>query len=107
MGRRGRPRAAIVITCAKEIASSRQAWIDTMAGRATQDPPSVAFEGEMASRGGTKSVERIVMVGGAAHRGSRRWSKIHHRGGCCGVPVEVDFSGRVPLPAPPVGKAPS
>jgi len=87
----------------KEIAEQPQAWIDTMAGRATAGSPSVAFEGEMLPAAGPKSVERIVMVGAGASWITSLVGKFIIEE-LCGVPVEVDFSGEFRYRRPPVGK---
>src|SRR5208282_2167249 len=50
----------------KEIAEQPQAWIDTMAGRATAGSSSVSFEPDLLPTTGAESIGRIVMLGAGA-----------------------------------------
>ncbi len=86
----------------KEIDEQPQAWIDTMAGRATPAASRVTFETELLPPGGAEAAKRIVMVAaGASWITSLIGKFIIER--ICGIPVEVDYSGEFRYRQPPLG----
>ncbi len=86
----------------KEISEQPQAWIDTMAGRATPASSQVTFESELLPPDGPEGVKRIVMVSaGASWITSLIGKFIIER--ICDIPVEVDYSGEFRYRRPPLG----
>ncbi len=85
----------------KEIAEQPQAWIDTMAGRATAGSPTVTFETELLPAGGPGSVGRIVMLGAGASWITAQVGKFMIED-LTGIPVEVDYSAEFRYRRPPI-----
>ncbi len=86
----------------KEIAEQPQAWIDTMAGRATAGSPRVTFETELLPPGGPEMVSRVVLVSAGASWITSLIGKFIIEE-LCAVPVEVDYSGEFRYRRPPIG----
>ncbi|MFZ0889136.1 MAG: glutamine--fructose-6-phosphate transaminase (isomerizing) [Candidatus Binataceae bacterium] len=75
----------------KEISEQPQAWIDTMAGRASAGSAAVTFEDEVLPPGGPEAIGRIVFVAaGASYITSLIGKYIIEE--LSGIPVEVDYS---------------
>jgi glutamine---fructose-6-phosphate transaminase (isomerizing) len=75
----------------KEIAEQPQAWIDTLAGRATAGAGAVRFESELLPAAGPRAISRVVMVSAGASWISSLIGKFIIEE-LCGVPAEVDYS---------------
>src|SRR5580658_8534807 len=75
----------------KEISEQPQAWIDTMAGRATPGSPAVVFDSELLGAGGPAAIGRIVMVAEGASWFTSTVGKYMIEE-LTGIPAEVDFS---------------
>jgi glutamine---fructose-6-phosphate transaminase (isomerizing) len=75
----------------KEISEQPQAWIDTMAGRATPGSPAVVFDSELLGAGGPAAIGRIVMVAEGASWFTSTVGKYMIEE-LSGIPAEVDFS---------------
>ncbi len=87
----------------KEIAEQPQAWIDTMAGRASANSASVNFETDLMPPAGAESIKRIVMLGAGASWITANIGKFMIEE-IAGVPVEVDYAGEFRYRRPPVGE---
>jgi glucosamine--fructose-6-phosphate aminotransferase (isomerizing) len=75
----------------KEINEQPQAWIDTLAGRASPGAGTVRFEHELLPKGGPSAIGRIVILGmGASWITSLIGKFIIEE--LAGIPVEVDYS---------------
>jgi glutamine---fructose-6-phosphate transaminase (isomerizing) len=75
----------------KEISEQPQAWIDTLAGRATAGSASVRLDEELLPPGGPEAIGRIVLVAaGASYITSLVGKFIIEE--LCRIPVEVDYS---------------
>jgi glucosamine--fructose-6-phosphate aminotransferase (isomerizing) len=86
----------------KEIAEQPQAWLDTMAGRATAKSAAVNFDMDLMPAGGAESISRIVMLGAGASWITALVGKFIIEE-IAGVPVEVDYAGEFRYRRPPVG----
>ncbi|MDB5107727.1 MAG: glucosamine/fructose-6-phosphate aminotransferase, isomerizing [Candidatus Binatus sp.] len=75
----------------KEINDQPQAWIDTMAGRASSGSPTVSFDPELLPKEGLAGIGRIVMVGAGASWITSQVGKFMIEE-FTGIPVEVDYS---------------
>ncbi len=87
----------------KEIAEQPQAWIDTMAGRATAGSSSVSFEPDLLPATGAESIGRIVMLGAGASWITAQIGKFIIED-LTGIPVEVDYSSEFRYRRPPIDK---
>ncbi len=87
----------------KEIAEQPQAWIDTMAGRATAGSPEVKFETELLPAAGAESIGRIVMLGAGASWITAQVGKFIIED-LAGIPVEVDYSAEFRYRRPPIDR---
>jgi len=87
----------------KEIAEQPQAWIDTMAGRATAGSSSVSFEPDLLPTTGAESIGRIVMLGAGASWITAQIGKFIIED-LTGIPVEVDYSSEFRYRRPPIDK---
>ena len=87
----------------KEISEQPQAWIDTMAGRAAANSPTVNFEAELLPAAGAKSVHRVVMVAAGASWITAQIGKFIIEE-LCGIPVEVDYAGEFRYRRPPLSE---
>ncbi len=85
----------------KEIAEQPQAWIDTMAGRATPGSAQVRFESELLPAGGPKAISRIVMVSAGASWITSLIGKFMIEE-LTAIPVEVDYSSEFRYRNPPI-----
>jgi glutamine---fructose-6-phosphate transaminase (isomerizing) len=85
----------------KEIAEQPQAWIDTMAGRATAGSAEVRFEGELLPPGGAETISRIVMVSAGASWITSLIGKFIIEE-LTAIPVEVDYSSEFRYRNPPI-----
>jgi glutamine---fructose-6-phosphate transaminase (isomerizing) len=85
----------------KEIAEQPQAWIDTMAGRATAGSAQVRFETEILPAGGPEAISRIVMVSAGASWITSLIGKFMIEE-LTGIPVEVDYSSEFRYRNPPI-----
>jgi glutamine---fructose-6-phosphate transaminase (isomerizing) len=85
----------------KEISEQPQAWIDTMAGRATAGSPAVTFESELLPSGGAEAIGRIVMVSAGASWITSLIGKFIIEE-LTGIPVEVDYSSEFRYRQPPI-----
>jgi glutamine---fructose-6-phosphate transaminase (isomerizing) len=75
----------------KEIGEQPQAWIDTMAGRATAGSATVRFEEELLPEGDPAKIRRMIFIGaGASYITSLIGKYIVED--LCAIPVEVDYS---------------
>jgi len=75
----------------KEISEQPQAWINTLAGRATAGSATVNFEQELLPAGGPQAIRRIVLVGAGASYITSLIGKFMVEE-LTGIPVEVDYS---------------
>jgi len=75
----------------KEIGEQTQAWINTLAGRATAGSATVNFEQELLPPGGPQAVTRIVFVAAGASYITSLVGKFMVEE-LAGIPVEVDYS---------------
>ncbi|HEY6419969.1 MAG TPA: glutamine--fructose-6-phosphate transaminase (isomerizing), partial [Candidatus Binataceae bacterium] len=75
----------------KEISEQPQAWIDTMAGRATPGSPTVRFDDELLPAGGPAAVGRIMIVGEGASWFTATIGKYMIEE-LTGIPAEVDYA---------------
>jgi glucosamine--fructose-6-phosphate aminotransferase (isomerizing) len=85
----------------KEIAEQPQAWIDTMAGRATAGSAQVRFESEILPAGGPEAISRIVMVSAGASWITSLIGKFMIEE-LTAIPVEVDYSSEFRYRNPPI-----
>ncbi len=85
----------------KEIDDQPQAWIDTMAGRATAGSSTVHFESDLLPAGGPSSIGRIVMVGAGASWITSQIGKFMIEE-LAGIPVEVDYASEFRYRRPPI-----
>jgi len=75
----------------KEISEQAQAWINTLAGRATAGSATVNFEQELLPAGGPQAIKRIVFVAAGASYITSLIGKFITED-LTGIPVEVDYS---------------
>jgi glucosamine--fructose-6-phosphate aminotransferase (isomerizing) len=75
----------------KEIAEQPQAWINTLAGRASAGAGTVRLDEDPFGAGGPQSITRVVMVSAGASWISSLIGKFMIEE-LCGLPAEVDYS---------------
>jgi glucosamine--fructose-6-phosphate aminotransferase (isomerizing) len=85
----------------KEINDQPQAWIDTMAGRASTGSSKVRFESELLPAAGPPAISRIVMVSAGASWITSQIGKFMIED-LAGIPVEVDYSSEFRYRRPPI-----
>jgi glutamine---fructose-6-phosphate transaminase (isomerizing) len=85
----------------KEINDQPQAWIDTMAGRASTGSSEVRFESELLPVAGPPAISRIVMVSAGASWITSQIGKFMIED-LAGIPVEVDYSSEFRYRRPPI-----
>jgi glutamine---fructose-6-phosphate transaminase (isomerizing) len=85
----------------KEIGEQAQAWIDTLAGRATAGSSRVTFESELLPAGGPAAISRIVMLGAGASWITSLIAKFIIEE-LTAIPVEVDYSSEFRYRRPPI-----
>ena len=85
----------------KEIAEQPQAWIDTMADRASAGSTSVTFENDLVPAIRVDSISRIVMLGAGASWITSQIGKFMIED-LAGIPVEVDYSSEFRYRRPPI-----
>ena len=85
----------------KEIAEQPQAWIDTMADRASSGSKGVTFENELIPADRLHAIGRIVMLGAGASWITAQIGKFMIED-LTGIPVEVDYSSEFRYRRPPI-----
>jgi glutamine---fructose-6-phosphate transaminase (isomerizing) len=85
----------------KEIGEQPQAWIDTLAGRATAGAAEVRFETELLPPGGPEAIGRVVMVSAGASWISSLVGKFMIEE-LCRIPTDVDYSAEFRYRSPAI-----
>jgi glucosamine--fructose-6-phosphate aminotransferase (isomerizing) len=85
----------------KEIGEQPQAWIDTLAGRASVGSSQVQFEMDMLPKAGPTAISRIVMVSAGASWITSQIGKFVIED-LAAIPVEVDYSSEYRYRRPPI-----
>jgi glucosamine--fructose-6-phosphate aminotransferase (isomerizing) len=85
----------------KEIAEQPQAWIDTLAGRASASSSSVEFEDQLLPEKDPTTISRVILLGAGASWITAQAGKFMIEE-LTGIPVEVDYSSEFRYRRPPI-----